>query len=161
MKVLKDNYNGVKHTIDEIKNKYPIKLVCEKCKSEMMYDESDIEIGEYGCATIICPCCGHANYLDDGEHDVDLNADNVEFPKHFHHTCVETGAVDCFNNEEIKKCICKAIEFFREYKNAHDWFTEYGNLYIHVNRWEGDENYWVVVSNNHYDTYIQFEEQDY
>ena len=161
MKVLKDTSNGVKHIIDEVKNKYPIKLVCEKCESEMMYDESDIEIGEHGCAVVVCPCCGYANYLDDGEHDIDLTVNNVEFPKHFHHTCVETGAVDCCNNEEVKKCIKKAIDYFRANKNEYDWFTEYGNLYVDVKRWEGDEVYSVIVSTDYYETDIKFEEQDY
>ena len=162
MKVLKDNYTNVKHIIDEIKNKYPKRLVCEKCESELEYNESDITIGQYGCAFIACPCCKYENYLDDGEHDLILNVDNVEFPTHFGYISVETGAVDVCNNEEIKNYIRKAIDYFRVNKEECDWGGHItGNLYIHVHRWSGDELYDVNVSNNFYSTSIPFEEEDY
>lgn len=156
MKVLKDNYKTASHT-EEIRNK----MVCEHCTSELEYDESDIEIGTYGCALITCPLCGYKNFLDDGEHDIDLTMHNVEFPTHFHHTSKETGAVDCVNNKEIKGYIRKAIEYFRNNKEDNYWFTECGNLYISVSRWEGDENYDVVVTGDYYETIIPFEDDDY
>ena len=136
------------------------KLICEYCGSELEYEESDVRIGAFGCACIDCPCCGKDNtlYEEDG---ITLTKDNVEFPAHFYHTSKETGAVDCCNNEEVKKYINKAIKYFRENKDENNWFCCTGNLYIDVSKWEGDENYWVVVSNNYYDTYIQFEEEDY
>ena len=160
MKVLRDNFKQYTY-IERNDNEFPKKLVCENCESELEYGKSDIFAGEYGCATVSCPLCGTVNYLDDGEHDLVLTADNVEFPTHFSHCSNYTGAVDCFNNEEIKKYIYKGIEYFRRNKDANFWFTCTGNLYICISRWEGDENYWIVASNDHYDTYIPFEAADY
>lgn len=155
MKVLKNNYNTVfAEDIDK-------ELVCEMCKSELEYEESDIIVGEYGCAFVECPLCGCKNYLYDERYDINLTVNNVEFPTHFIHVSKETGAVDCCNNTEIKNYIRKGIDYLRTNKNEHDWFCCTGNLYIDVSRWEGDENYWVVVSNNYYETYIPFEKEDY
>ena len=155
MKVLKNNYNTV--FADDTEKE----LICEVCTSQLEYDDSDIVIGQYGCAFVKCPLCGYENYLDDCKHEITLTKNNVEFPTHFAHTSEETGAVNCFTNNEIKAYINKAIEYFRNNKDADHWFTCTGNLYISVTRWEGDENYWVVVSNDHYDTYIPFEAADY
>lgn len=161
MKVLKDNYSNVKHIIDEIKNDYPRKLVCEKCESELEYEESDIKNGVYGCAFVACPCCGYDNFLDDEEHELVLTMDNVEFPTHFDHTNTEC-AVDVFNNEKIKEYICKAIKWFRQNKDEYYWGGHItGNLYISVIRLDGDEQYEVSVSNDFYSTNIPFEENDY
>lgn len=155
MKVLKNNYNTVfAEDIDK-------ELICEMCESELEYEESDVTIGEYGCAIVACPLCGYKNYLEDGERDITLTVNNVEYPTHFHHVSKETGAVDCCTNKEIKNYIHKAIEYFRENKDETNWFCCTGNLYIDVSKWEGDENYWVVVSNDYYDTYIPFEAADY
>lgn len=150
MKVLKDNYKKAEY-VEEVVNTYPKKLVCDTCGSELEYEESDMRIGALGCVFVDCPCCGRDNMIDD-EEGITLTANNVEFPTHFWHTSKETGAVDCCNNEEIKKCVYEAIDYFRKNKNEYDWFCCYGNLYIEVRRWEGDENYEVVVTNNYYDT---------
>lgn len=159
MKVLKNNYKR-EECVKKAVNIYPKKLVCDTCGSELEYEESDMRIGALGCVFVDCPCCGRDNTIDD-EEGITLTANNVEFPTHFWHTSKETGAVDFCNNEEIKKCVYEAIDYFRKNKNEYDWFCCYGNLYIEVRRWEGDENYEVVVTNNYYDTYIPFEEEDY
>lgn len=162
MKVLKDNYT--KSNIDETienKNPYPRKIICEECGSELEYEESDLRVGFLGCAFLDCPLCGYNNMIEDNEKTITLTRDNVEFPVHFHHTSKETGAVDCCNNEEVKKCIHKAINYFRNNKDEYSWFTCYGDLYICVYRYDGDEDYWVVVSNNYYETHIPFEDEDY
>lgn len=156
MKVLKDNYKTTAR-VDNINNK----MVCENCTSELEYDSSDIEVGAFGCASVECPLCGHKNYLDDGEHDLELTMHNVEFPVHFYHTCEENGAVNCLDNKQIKEYICKAIDYFRKNKNENYWFTACGNLHIHVSRWEGDESYEVVATGDYYETSIPFEEEDY
>lgn len=155
MKVLKDNYKTI--SVEEHSNK----LECEHCSSELEYDESDIVIGEYGCAFVSCPLCGYHNYLYDGERDINLTVNNIEFPVHFAHVSSETGAVDCCNNETIKGYIRKGINYFRENKNEFVWYCGSGNLFVTVYRYEGDENYYIQVTNNYYDTYIPFESVDY
>ena len=159
MKVLKNNYIGV--TPEEIEvNPFPKGLLCDGCGSELEYEKSDIEFGAYGCGSIKCPLCEYNNELWTKDECLSLTIDNVEFPTHFHHTSIETGAVD-ISNEEIKKYIQKAINFFRNNKDEFSWFTETGTLHIAVWRMDGDESYEVVVSKDHYATSIPFEEIDY
>lgn len=159
MKVLKDNYHN-EENINSVK-RYPRKRICECCGSELEYEKADTNIGAFGCVYIICPLCGADNFIDDGENELTLTRDNVEFPTHFWHTSTETGAVDCCNNEEIKKHICEAIKYFRANKEESHWFTASGNLYVDVSRFDGDECYDVVVTKDYYETSIPFEAADY
>ena len=160
MKVLKDNCKKENTYIEEEVTKYPRELICESCSSELEYEEEDIRIGALGCAFVKCPCCGRDNLIDD-EDGITLTKDNVEFPTHFFQTSEETGAVDCCNNESVKNAIERAIDYFRKNKNEFYWFTATGNLYIGVSKWDGDEGYEVVVTNNYYETFIPFEREDY
>lgn len=153
-RVLKDNKEKVLST-------YPRKHTCEQCRSELEYEESDLKMGVLGCIHLRCPVCGYNNMLEDNENSITLNKNNVEFPTHFFYTSKETGAVDSCNNEEVKKCIHKAINYFRNNKDEFCWYTHYGNLCIIVFRYGGDEEYEVMVTNNYYDTYIPFEDEDY
>ena len=162
MKVLKDNYT--QSNIDEItenKKPYPRKIVCEHCGSELEYEESDLRIGFLGCAHLDCPLCNGENMIEENENTITLTKENVEFPTHFWHTSKETGAVDCCDNENVKNAVNKAINYFRENKNELYWFTATGNLYVGVSRYEGDESYEIVVTNNYYETSIPFEREDY
>ena len=158
MKILKNNYNQTK---DTIKKSYPRELICDGCESSLEYEESDLRMGEYGCMHLRCPLCGYNNIIDNNENNITLTVDNIEFPLHFHHTSVKTGAVDCFNNETIKKEIYKAIDYFRKNKDVHYWMVRYGNLYIHVYKYEGDKEYSITISNDYYTMEIPFESEDY
>lgn len=163
MKVLKNNYNGnISPTIEDKKiEPYPRQIVCCECDSELEYEKSDLEMGVLGCMHLKCPLCGYNIMVEENEGSIVLNANNVEFPVHFFHSSAKTGAVDCCNNEEIRKNIKRAVEYFRKNKEEYNWNTEYGNLCFNVYRYEGDENYYVTVSENYYSTYIPFEPEDY
>ena len=43
----------------------------------------------------------------------------------------------------------------------HDTGAGNPTLKRYVQPYEGDENYWVIVTNNYYGTYIPFELEDY
>jgi hypothetical protein len=163
MKVLKDNYNvaETKHVVKHDALAYPRKMICQNCGSELEYEKEDVRDGYLGCMFVDCPLCEYDNMIDDHEDNINLTKDNVQFPTHFWHTCKENGAVDVCNNEQVKQYIHKAIDYFRKNPNEHSWCACTGNLYISVDKDEGDENYWVVVTDNYYDTYIPFEKQDY
>lgn len=158
MKVLIDNYT--KLNIYEDTMTYPRKFICENCRSKLEYEKEDLKIGTLGCAFIDCPLCGCSNIIDD-EDGITLTVDNIEFPTHFYHVSKECGAVDRCNAEEVKKEIKRAIEYFRKNKNEFDFFSLCGNLFVTVHRYEGDESYNVVVSNDLYDVDIPFETEDY
>ena len=162
MKILKNNYNNIKQQETTVQiNPYPRKTICEQCQSELEYEKSDLIIGALGCVYIDCPLCGHNIMLDENENSISLTKDNISFPTHFFHTSEETGAVDMCNNEEIKERICKAINYFRKNKDEFVWYSYCGNLCVIVFRYDGDEDYEVIVTNNYYNTYIPFETKDY
>lgn len=160
MKVLKDNFTKETHVEKKVDH-YPKFHICDNCGSELEYEKPDLHMGFLGCMHLTCPLCGNENMMETSEGTITLTKDNVKFPTHFWHTSEETGAVDCCNNEEIKKCIDRAIRYFRENKDDYNWYTCYGNLYVSVSRYEGDETYEVTVSDNYYETSIPFEEEDY
>lgn len=160
MKVLKNNYTEEMHTETMIEP-YPRVCVCDKCGSELEYEKSDLHMGFLGCMYLTCPLCKNENMMEENEGTITLTKNNVEFPTHFYHTSKETGAVDCCNNKEVKDAINRAIDYFRENKEDYGYSTSCGNLYVHVCRCDGDENYDVVVSNDYYETYIPFEKEDY
>lgn len=159
MRVLKDNYKKV-NTKEEV-NLYPRKMICEQCRSELEYEKDDLRIGALGSVYLDCPLCGYDNMLEEHEDTITLTKDNVEYPIHFFHTSKETGAVDCCTNERVKESINRAIDFFRKNKDEFVWYTETGNLHMSVWRYDGDEEYYVVVTNNYHSTYIPFENEDY
>lgn len=164
MKVLVDNYKKNNHVeANKYVNNYPRKMLCECCNSELEYEESDIQIGAFGCATVVCPLCGDTNFIDDSGKELTLTVRNVEFPIHFWHTSKETGAVDVCNNKEVKEAIYRAINYFRNNKNEDEyhWFTATGNLYVDVCKMTGDESYEIMITKDYYSTVIPFEAADY
>lgn len=157
MKVLKNNYEAKKE------ESYPRFHICGDCGSELEYEESDLRIGELGLVFLDCPLCDYENIVEGNENTIDLTKDNVEFPTHFFHTSEEDGAVDFCTNEYVKESINKAIEYFRNHQGEDEFVCvfEAGNTHVSVFRYDGDENYYVVVTNDYYSTYIPFEEEDY
>lgn len=162
MKVLKNNYgnNPVKKEIKKVEP-YPRKHICEDCQSELEYEENDIRVGALGCAYLDCPLCGYENMIEENENTITLTVNNIEFPTHFWHTSKEDGAVERCYNEEIKKDIRRAIEYFRKNKEDYNWYTECGDTHVSVSRYDGDESYYIIVTNNYYSTHIPFESEDY
>ena len=161
MKVLKNNFNTETNiSKPNIVPRYPRKYICENCESELEYNKEDIYIGVYGASHIKCPLCEYENMIDD-ENTITLTKNNIEFPTHFNYSSEETGAKKCCDNENVKKEINRAIEYFRQNKDEWHWYTCYGNLHISVDRLKGDENYDVFVTDRHWETYIPFEQEDY
>lgn len=158
MKVLKDNYNVTTPTQSSI---YPCTVVCDNCHSEIECEESDVKFGTYGCPMIECPLCNAKIYIDEDNREFNLTKHNIEFPTHFHLTSTENGAVDICNNDEIKKIINKGIDYFRANKDEFAWYYESGNIHLSIYRFDEDEEYNIVVSDKYYETYIDFEPEDY
>lgn len=154
MKVLENNYEKVarRNTTWEI--------VCNYCGSVLEVGESDIEYGEYGCSQITCPCCGNINDDLEAIPEKRLTVENLSFPKHFRHLSAEDGAADVFD-KDVLKTIKDQIKFLRQYPEESfcgGWVT--GNLMSIVMRYDGDEQFIVLVSKDFYETAIPFNEND-
>ena len=65
------------------------------------------------------------------------------------------------SDEEINKWIQQGIEYFRENKDEYYYFTGSGNALVHIYRFDGDEEYYVVVSKDYESSDVEFEEEDY
>lgn len=161
MKILKNNYESCKQENIKKAQSYPRNYICESCNSELEYDREDLRIGELGLVILDCPCCGYSNAIENHEDTLILTRDNIVFPDHFYHTSIKNGAIDCCTNERIKKYITEAIDYFRRNKDEFAWIVSTGNLHVTVFRYEDNEVYEVVVTNDHYHTDINFEEKDY
>ena len=158
IKIIKNNYNSQPKK-EPVKND-KIRIHCSECDSELEIVEEDTHIGWMGARFITCPCCGEEAMVDklDG---ITLTKDNLEFPVHFIRTAKGLRHVVEVNSDEIIKEIQRGITYFRENKDEFCWYTTYGDLFLVVFRYSGDEEYSVMATKDFYETYIPFEDEDY
>lgn len=147
------------------KEENPLIIKCEYCGSTLEIEDTDVYNGVYGMATVKCRVCGKPLFLDDYEggdryEDLEVTVDNVKFPVHFHHTCAQNGAVD-ISNEEIEKVIRRGVEWFRNNPEEWSWFTQFGDLTLHMYNYSGDEEFLVIVSKDYYETTLSYQPNDY
>lgn len=150
--------NNVSDKLIEIPKVLPIQ--CEHCSSELEITEDDTHVGALGNQYITCPCCGNESIVYELD-CINLTIDNIEFPTHFYRTSSEHGNAKEVSAVEIKKEIQRGIEYLRQHTDEDDWFIEYGDLHLTVRKYPGDEEYWVVVAKDFYQTYIPFEKEDF
>ena len=51
--------------------------------------------------------------------------------------------------------------WFRHNKEEFCWYTKFGDLFLAMLRYDGDEEYSVIATKDYYQTVIPFEEKDY
>ena len=144
--------------LDESKHnklKYPLKITCKKCGANLEVEETDVYIGALGLGYVICPVCRKATPFDEVEFEV--TKDNVVFPQHFFHS---VNGVD-ISPEEIRETIKKGIDFFRENPEAFTWTTQFGNMWMTIFNYSGDEEYHVNITKDYYDIFIHYADADY
>jgi DNA-directed RNA polymerase subunit M/transcription elongation factor TFIIS len=136
--------------------KFPMRVICEHCESEIEVDEKDVKIGEFGLYKFTCPVCGKESFVDD--EGLTLTTENLKFPDHYHSSFNGVN----ISNEEIDKMVKDCIKRLRETndKTVYSTFTECGNTYVAVNRYDGDQVFNVVVSKDYYETDVPFTEED-
>lgn len=158
MKVLKDNYNVMK----DLEEKEPESIItcCDDCGSELEVSPEDMYVGWLGTMHCICPCCGEETMVEQAK-GITLTKDNLEFPTHFLRTNSSLRYVKEVKNEEIERQIRDAIEYLRKHKDNDLKYVSYGDLFVIVFRYKGDENYFVLVTKDFYETDIPFEAEDY
>ena len=158
IKIIKNNYKSQPNE-EPIKNN-KIRIHCSECDSELEITENDTHIGWLGARFITCPCCGEETMVDELD-GITLTKDNLEFPVHFNRTAKGLRHVVEVNPDEVIKEIQRAIAYFREHKDEYYWYTSYGNLFLTVLRYSYDEEYFVMITKDFYETYIPFEKEDY
>lgn len=158
MKILKDNFKKC----SKENNKQPnlIKIICDKCDSELEIIKDDTHIGWLGAPFITCPCCGEDSMVDELE-GITLTIDNLQFPIHFNRTNKDIRQVLEVSDEKIISEIKRGVTYLRKHKDEHYWCTSYGDLFVIVFRYKGDEEYSIMVTKDFYETDIPFEEEDY
>ena len=92
---------------------------------------------------------------------ITLTKDNIKFPVHFIRTNKNLRHTIEINEEEIIKRIQHGIDYFRKNKDEYYWYTSCGDLFLLIFRYKCDEEYYVIVTKDFYETYIPFEKEDY
>ena len=156
MKILKNNCS-IKETKNIVNS---LNIQCNICGSELEITEEDTHIGVYGAAHVTCPCCGDETMVEELE-GITLTKDNIEFPVHFYRTNKNLRNVKEVEPSRIIDDIKRSVEYFRRNKDEFAWCTATGDTFLTVFRFSDDEEYHVVVSKDHYETYIPFEKEDY
>ena len=138
MKIIKNNYNET------------FQFTCNECNSVIEYDNDDICIDSYGRKYIICPCCGDEYYLDQEI----ITVDNVTYPDHYH----DFSNGKDWNNTSINECVKKIILWLKENPGEPYKYIASGNTFICVFNHYDDDVYYVMVTKNYSDTFVEKEE---
>lgn len=156
IKVIQNNFiqNDLNKKV-EVKPKF-VHTFCDNCDSELEISKEDTHIGWLGAAFVKCPCCGQESMVDELD-GVTLTKDNIDYPIHFNRTNKDLKNVVEIQKDEVIKEIQRGIDYFRINKDEFCWYTCYGDLFVIIFRYEGDEEYFVLVTRDFYETYIPFE----
>lgn len=159
MKVIKNNYidTNMKH---DISIKYPVHMICENCSSELEVTKEDTHIGYLGFRYVTCPCCGEEICVDEFDHTV-VTVDNIKFPVYFIRTNKDLREVVEVDDNKVTEYVKDGIKYLRENKDEFSYFVTTGDVFVVVFRFEDDKNYLVLVTKDFYESYLDFEEEDY
>lgn len=168
MKVIQNNYKNQlrnRHQIpEEIKPKLKVEKVnleCENCGSVLEVSREDTHIGYLGLPHVTCPCCNYEMGVEEFDDDaIDICASNVKYPTHFTISSKEFRAIE-IPDERINEWIQQGIGYFRNHKDEYYWYIGSGNTWVHIHRYEDEEEYYVIVSKDYESGEIEFEEDDY
>ena len=160
IKVLKNNSINREKIKKENIPMFSLKISCPECDSELEITENDTHIGWMGARFINCPCCGYEVMIDELD-GITLTKYNIEFPIHFKRTAKGLRDVVEASSDTIIEEIKRGITYFRTYKDEYYWYTSYGDLFLIIFRYSDDEEYFIMVTKDFYETYIPFENEDY
>lgn len=158
MEIVENNYieqkaNG--STKDEV-----YEVECEYCNSKLKITKKDVNYGWLGEPYITCPCC-KKNCDIDFLPGIEITASNITYPIHFLKVNKDQRNVVHIEDSKINKSIQDGIEYFRANKDEYVWYTQYGDSHINMYRYDGDEEYYVVVTQDYFEACIEFEKEDY
>lgn len=163
MKVIQNNNQN--KTIVPSNAKLPkriekVTIECENCGSVLEVSREDTHIGYLGLPYVTCPCCDYEMDVEDFDDDaIDICASNVKYPTHFTISSKEFRAID-IPDERINEWIQQGIKYFRSHKDEYYWYIGSGNTWVHIHRYEEEEEYYVIVSKDYESGEIEFEKED-
>lgn len=146
MKIIYNTFNEKEQKFEENE------ITCPHCKSILRISEEDFSEGEYGACYILCPCC-HKKIEDDKFPYFDVTRYTVSFPKSYHSF---KDGVD-IEDEEINKMVDECIRVFEEYPEETFRYHAVGNTFVAVFNHVEEDDYYVVVTKNYFDTYVDKE----
>lgn len=166
MKVIQNNcknqYKNPHQVAERIKPKIEkVTVECENCGSVLEVSREDTHVGWLGLQFVTCPCCDYEMSIEEfDDNAINICASNVEYPTHFTVHSKDFKAVE-ISDKRINEWIQNGIEYFRQHKDEYYWYTGSGNTWVHIYRYDGNEEYMVVVSKDYEEAEIQFEKEDY
>ena len=137
-----------------IENKYNSesqKVQCEKCSSTFMIDESDLDIGTYGCKFWTCPYCNQKNLVDDS---IELTESNFQFPQHF--ASYKDGKQ--ISEETLQKWAQEALASLDKDHSFALHASGNSLVFAYKSDYEAHEAAVVICDNGYYETYIDLPE---
>ena len=124
---------------NSIKSEYPKRHTCDECGAELEYDKEDVYIGWMGCEYVTCPAC-------DGEIMVgECRVQPPTWKATFHHTSIETGAVD-IKDTEIQVYVDRVVKNLcsDEWKPGEFYIANVGNALVFGVKWEDGIDIYVA-----------------
>lgn len=159
MEIIKNNYKRT----DSENNSNPVEkysITCQNCNSKLVATKEDMHIGWMGAYHITCPCCGEEEMIDVIP-GIDVTAKNIQFPEHFYHTNSNSAKTVEILPDRINQEIKLGIKFFRDNKDEWAWYASFGDMFMAMYRLNGENEYYIAVTKDYYEGYVQFEEEDY
>ena len=164
MKVIQNNYQNktiVPSNVKQLKRIEKVTVECDNCGSVLEVSREDTHTGWLGLQFVTCPCCNYEMSIEEFDDDaINICASNVKYPTHFM-LCSKDFATVETSDKTINEWIQKGIEYFRNNKDEYYWYSGSGNTWVHIYRYEKDEEYMVIVSKDYEEGNIQFEKEDY
>lgn len=165
MKVLKNNSKTTATDVYDVpKIVKSIKIKCMECGSELEVEKEDVYDGAFGGYWVNCPCCNDATVLENKDEEAfglkHLTVDDTVYPKHFY---IGDGYVADIEDDKINESIQQLVNQIRNYDDENDTiaYTYYGDVFIFVQKFDGDEDYFIMVSKDYKTTEMSFSYKDY
>jgi hypothetical protein len=156
IRVIENNYKN--SNIDPNNNEDDAFIIeCDCCDSKLEITKALTHIGALGQRYITCPCCGNETGVDalDG---IELSIDNIEFPVHFLRINADRKVVKEIGADEIIRTIKTGICYLEEHNDEDYWYEAYGDMFLIIFNYDEDNEYYIVVAKDFYETYLPFED---
>ena len=132
--------------------------VCVECGSTIEVEPDDIHEGWLGALYFTCPVCGKES-MTDIETELPTK-DNIEFPKHFNHTCVDNGAVDV-SDGEMQTIIRRLATGMWDCTNEMNYNTnESCTAFVFIENLAGDGEYRIIVCKDYWEGSVKANPND-